>query len=125
MADSYAVTGIKVNGSTLIEVRSLALSKDGGKQEVRLLNRGFTGITKGGGNTELTIGFYMPKDGFEFDFDAAVDSEKFQEVQFIAGPHAWTAPGQFMNLEISQDTDSALEGTVNVKLKQRKSRRVT
>lgn len=122
MADGYAVTGLFINGNAQAEVTSIEYTKDGGKVEVRTLKGGFVGITPSGGAIEFSIDYVVPKDGFEFNFDNAVDDKGFYEVQYGVGPHKVVAPTQFLTNRITQSTDQSVSGTVTAKAKYRKMR---
>ena len=107
----YSRLQILVDGQYHVQIESLEKVTNAGQQRVDLLNEGLAGFTPGTGDVTIRIGYVIPRQGFELDFDSAAANGDYHTCQIPIADKNYIGTGKFLNNNISQQTNNAVKGT--------------
>jgi hypothetical protein len=101
------------NGSRLKQLTSAAMTTNSGDIRVDLLNEGLGGFSEGSGDVTIELGFAVPIGGTEVDYQGDSANHRDVVMQFQSGGKVYTGTGRITSTNISQNVNSATEGTAS------------
>lgn len=101
-----------VDSNFLVEITSISAVTESGQVEVMTLE-GLVGFSKSGGVKRISIGYAIPSNGPEFNFDAAAVEGGYHTLQITLGALDYVGEGKFMTGTIGQTAGSATEGSID------------
>jgi len=108
---SYAVMQVFVDQDYRIEVTSVNMTTDGGKQRIDLLKEGFAGFSPGSGAVTIEFGLVIPRSGQEYPFQQKAAADEFATVQLGIGNETYFGNGQFTDNGINQSVNSPIDAS--------------
>jgi hypothetical protein len=102
-----------VDEAFLVFISNIEKVTESGNIPITILNEGLAGFTDGSGSTTINFTYYVPRTGFEFNFEQAVEEKGIHSVQLTVSGHNVLLKGKFMTSNISQSTDQAVTGTAS------------
>lgn len=111
--NDYASTRAFIDGEPIIQLTSLQHVVNSGQQRVDLLNEGLGGFSPGPGDTTISIGFVVPKEGYEHDYKSKCARGDFVTLQVTEGTHFYIGQGKFDTVETNSSVGSATAGTAS------------
>jgi len=109
----YGKMSMWIDENKLVQITSIEKVTDAGNIAVYILNEGLGGFTDGSGSVNVNIGYVVPRTGFEFEFDRAVEEKTYHNVQISISGKSAIVTGKFMTNNISQSTDASVAGTTS------------
>ena len=108
-----ATLKIFYDGDPLTQVTSIQKTTEGGQIEVDLIETGLGGFTPGAGRVRISIGYAIPLEGPEKDFDSDVANGAYRTLQLSQGNKYYIGRGKVMDSDVSQSAGANTEGSFN------------
>lgn len=98
----------------LVDVTECTVKASKGRKQVGTLRNPTSGVTNGEETNELTFKCVLSQDGFERDFEADYQKDKFAQYRLKVPGKTYTINGMIDDLEITSTKDGAIEFSAKV-----------
>lgn len=109
---NYARIKILIDGQEMTQITSAQMTTASGNQVVNLMTEGLGGFTEGSGSVSIEVGYAIPIQGTEYDYQVATATKRFVTVQVVQGSNQYVGTGKFDEDSFSQSSGANAEGTV-------------
>lgn len=110
--NDFAILGSIYAGNALAKITSISMQTNSGLQRVDTIGEGLSGFTSGTGDVTVDIGFVIPLQGPEAEFQEHAANHTTVELEVFIGAKTYVGKGKVMTCTISQSVNQAAEGTM-------------